>query len=88
MTDLKERYQRLVGDLRQARDELGLRIHLGTAEAKEEWGKLEQQWEKLAHRGRQMAGAAGESAKGVGSAVELAAEELKKGYERIRQLLK
>ena len=36
--------------LRQERDELRVKIHLGTMEAKEEWEELEGKWQHLESR--------------------------------------
>ena len=33
--------------LKQQRDELRVRLHLGKADAKDEWARLETQWEAL-----------------------------------------
>jgi hypothetical protein len=38
-----------VSSLLSLRDELALQAHLGQAEAKEEWSKLESRWEKVKH---------------------------------------
>ena len=46
----KEGLASLVGKLKQERDELRLKIHLGTMEAKEEWSGLERKWETLETR--------------------------------------
>ncbi len=88
MSDKKEPFDELFESLKQIRDELKIQIHLGKAEAREEWEKLENKLEELKEQGKPFADAAQETARGVGSAMELAAEELKTGYERIRKLLK
>ena len=67
--------------------ELALKIHLGSKDAKDEWDKLEKKWDELVAQGKPVADAVGETARNVGSAAELAAEEIKKGYERIKKLL-
>jgi hypothetical protein len=63
-------------------------MHLGKKEAAAEWEKLEAKWhEIMARQMPPMNEGVDESTVGVGLALELAAEELKKGYERIRKLL-
>ena len=87
MSEHKERFEEMVSSLKQMRDELKVQIHLGKAEAKDEWEKLEEKWEELKARGEPVADAVGESAKDVGSALEVVGGELKAGYERIKKLL-
>ena len=81
-------WDELVAKLKQERDELALKVHLGSKDAAAEWEKLETRWRELAAtKMPPMKEAARETAAGVGAALEDAAEELKKGYERIRKLL-
>ena len=87
MSEHKERYEEMVSSLKQMRDELKVQIHLGKVEAKDEWEKLEEKWQELQARGKPVAEAVEESAKDVGSALELVGAELKAGYERIKKLL-
>ena len=87
MSDREERLEEMVSSLKQIRDELKVQIHLGKAEAKDEWEKLEEKWQELKAHGETVSEAVEESAKGVGSALELAGGELKAGYERIKKLL-
>jgi hypothetical protein len=87
MSDRKERLEEMVSSLKQIRDELKVQIHLGKAEAKDEWEKLEEKWQELKAHKETVAEAVEESAKDVGSALELVGGELKAGYERIKKLL-
>lgn len=74
--------------LKRERDELALKVHLGKKEAIAEWEELEAKWNRLvAVKGPPVKEAATEAARGVGSALEQAAAELKKGYEKIRKAL-
>jgi hypothetical protein len=84
----KQSWDDLVAKLSKERDELALKMHLGKKEAQAEWEKLETQWNRLkAVKGPPMREAAAETARGIGSALDQAADELKKGYEKIRKLL-
>jgi len=86
--EVKHRWDDVLAKLKQERDELALKMHLGKKEAAAEWERLEAKWHEV--KARTMApvkDADDESTVGVGLALELAAEELKKGYERIRNLL-
>ena len=87
MSGKKERFEEMVSSLKKMRDELKVQIHLGKAEAKDEWEKLEEKWQELKAQGKTVAEAMDESAKDVASAVELVGGELKAGYERIKKLL-
>ena len=53
-----------------------------------EWEHLETKWNHLKTvKGPPIKEAAAETARGVGSALEQAAAELRKGYEKIRKIL-
>jgi hypothetical protein len=84
----KHPWDDVLAKLKQERDELALKMHLGKKEAAAEWEKLEAKWHEI--KSRRMALTqqdVDESSVGVGLALELAVEELKKGYERIRKYL-
>jgi transposase len=83
----KKKIEELLETLKRQRDELALKIHLGKAEARDEWEKLEKKLAELKAQATPVGSALGETAKGVGTALELAGEEIKKGYDRIRKLL-
>jgi hypothetical protein len=78
----------VLAKLKQERDELALKMHLGKKEVAAEWEKLEARWNEIrATKVPPIRDAAKETAQGLGSALDLAAEELKKGYAKIRKLL-
>jgi hypothetical protein len=78
----------IMATLKRERDELALKVHLGKQDAIAEWEKLEAKWNHLRTvKGPPVKEAAAETARGVGSALEQAAAELKKGYEKIRKIL-
>lgn len=86
--DVKDRWEEMLARLKQERDELALKIHLGKKDAAAEWEQLEAKWKELqAKKLPPLKDAAKDAAEGVGAALDLAAEELKKGYEKIRKLL-
>ncbi len=87
MSDTRQRIDELIETLKRQRDELALKIHLGKAEARAEWEKIEKKLDELKRQAKPVAGVVGDTAKNVGSALEAAGEEIKKGYERIRKLL-
>ena len=80
----KERLAEVVAKLKQERDELRLKAHLGTMEAKEEWRELEGKWQTLESRLAEAKGEAAEKAREAKANVGLIAEELEAAYRRIR----
>lgn len=73
--------------IRRHRDEAKLKLHLAGEDAKQEWAELEQRRDELVARLRQSGDVARDSASDVEAAAELLADELKRGYERIRRTL-
>jgi hypothetical protein len=86
--EMRHRWDDVLAKLKQERDELALKIHLGKKEAADEWETLEAKWHEVTARKMPPAqDAIDETTVGVGLALELAAEELREGYEKIRKLL-
>ena len=73
----------LVADLKQKRDELRLKIHLASKEAQDEWDELEEKMEKFSSRAE-----LDKTGEGIGDALGKVGEELKLGYQRIRNAIK
>ena len=69
-------------DLKRARDEINLKLHLASLEVKDEWGDLEGKWQSFSERAE-----VHRSADGVGAALGSLGEELKQAYQRIRKAL-
>jgi hypothetical protein len=84
MADAKEQMAKAVEHLKQQRDELQLKLHLAKADAKDEWASLENQWEEIKPKLEAAREEAGKTAESVGTALGLAVDELKKGYERLK----
>lgn len=86
----KERINELVEELKQHRDELKVKMHLAKADAKDEWEKLEKRMEaleaKLEAKKESFGDVVEDASDNVEAALELAAEELKKGYQQIRKM--
>ena len=87
MSDDKSMIDDLVRELKKQRDELSLQMHLGSAELKEQWGKLDERYQKLSDDYKPLRDAVGESTDNVFAALRLAAEELANGFDRIRKEL-
>jgi hypothetical protein len=80
----KERLADLVAKVKQERDELRLKVHLGSMEAKEEWKDLEGKWQKLDSRMSETKQEAADKAREARANVALIADELGAAYRRIR----
>jgi hypothetical protein len=80
----------LVQDLKQKRDELRVKMNLASKEIRDEWEELEEKMEEFSEKARQMAGDAGlrETGAGVGKALGQLGQEIRLGYERIRDAVK
>jgi len=83
----KKALEQLIASLKRQRDELAVKVHLGKAEAKQEWEKVEEKIRELTVQYKPILEAVEETGEGVLSAVELAAQEVKKGLDRVRKLL-
>lgn len=73
----------LFAELKQKRDELRVQMHLASKELKDEWDEFEGKWDDFSQKAN--LGATGE---GLGEAMEKLGQELKLGYQRIRDALK
>lgn len=87
MADVKEQMTKALEQLKQLRDELQVKLHLAKADAKDEWSRLENQWQEVKPKLEATREEAGRTAESVGAALGLAIDELKKGYERLRNRL-
>ncbi len=74
--------QKLADDLKRMRDEIKLKIHLGSMEAQKEWADLEGRWKTFREKA-ELNRTAGE----VGATVKQLGSDLKAAYLRIRKAL-
>jgi hypothetical protein len=72
----------LVEELKQTRDEIKLKIHLGSRDIQDEWSELEQRWRSFESRAE-----LDKSARDVGDAVKILASELKDAFAKVRKAL-
>jgi SMC interacting uncharacterized protein involved in chromosome segregation len=87
MSGEKTRIDETLAALKRERDELALKVHLAKADARDEWKSLETKLDALDALTRPMAKVVGDTASEVGTSLELAADEIKKGFERLRKML-
>lgn len=87
MSQEKSHLAELISSLKRQRDELALKIHLGKADAKEEWEKVTRKLDELTHNYEPLKGAVGETAENLLAGLKLMTEEVQKGFNRIRKSL-
>lgn len=88
MTEDKKSYMaNLIRELKQQRDELRLKMHLGGEELKDEWDKLEDKLAQLNHRFEPVKDAVEDTAEDVWESLKLVGGEIKEGFHRIRKSL-
>lgn len=87
MSDRKSLLGDILSGLKQQRDELALRAHLGKAEAKDQWDQVRQQLNQLTTEYEPLKNVAEETTEGVLSGLELTAAEVKRGLDRVAALL-
>lgn len=88
MSDTKHKIEETINALQQQRDELGLQIHLGAAEAKEEFDEAMQKLDNMSNDFEPVKEAAEESAENVLASLQLVGDELKLSFDRIKKSLK
>ena len=87
MVRTKDALLELVSSLKQQRDELRLKIHLGRKEVQDELEQHSKKLDDLMHKVEPVADAAEESASQVVSALGQVATEVLDGFRRVRDSL-
>jgi CBS domain-containing protein len=83
----RDRFDEELEELRRVRDELRVQVHLGKAEARDLWAKLEHRFADAEAQLRSKARRAEEPLQDVGEAARLLLDEIRNGYRRLRELL-
>jgi len=86
-SELRARIESEIESLKTTRDELRVKIHLGAADARDAWESAEKSWSQLEGRAKVLTEATHESLEEVGAAIDVLAEEIRKGYQHVRKLL-
>lgn len=86
MSELRTILSDELDELRAARDELRVRLHLGRADVRDQWKKLEKALQHAEAKARVMKGATAETAEEIGAAARLLVDEVREGYEHLRRL--
>lgn len=83
----RDRMEELINGLKQQRDELALKIHLGKKEAQDEWKLLTAKFDDLMNDYQPVKDAMKESAGNLGESLKLVASEIEEGFQKIRKSL-
>jgi len=86
-SEIENKLQQALAQLRQERDELRVRAHLLKAEVKDEWDEVERKWEQIEFKLGKAGAGARESAGEIGAAATQLGEEIANAYRRIRKAL-
>jgi NTP pyrophosphatase (non-canonical NTP hydrolase) len=87
MSTMRDKLRDTLEKLERERDELRVRLHLGKAEAKEEWDKLDGRIAELRSRLDRAGGEAGDVMEDVAAAAKLLGDEIRLGFDRVRRML-
>jgi len=85
---MKEDFEKLVAKLKAERDELKLKMHLGSMEAKTEFEEAEKKWRKVKMKASEISDDAVETSEEYIDKAKVVGEELKEAYSRISKRLK
>ena len=84
---IKEEFENLLESIKVERDEINLKLHLASMEAKEEFEEAEKQWVLLKAKAADIADDTKESSEKFIAKAKIVSEELKEAYHRITQRL-
>ena len=87
MSDKPTAIAELISTLKQQRDELRVKIHLGSQEVRDQWDKLDDRFVRLKADYEPLTDAVGETAEDVWESMKLVGEEISDGFNRIRKSL-
>ena len=83
MEDLKKQIRETLERLKQERDELRVKMSLAKMEAGDEWEEIEGKLAKLEAKSREIGSATAQSAREIGAAAKLLAEEVRDGFKNV-----
>ena len=83
----KSDFAKMAEILRKERDELGVKVHLAGMEVRDEWQELEEKWEQFSSNSKNFYKEVEPALSNIQAALSLLGEELKAGYQKIRDTL-
>lgn len=87
MSKTKGPIDSILDELGTQRDEIELQIGLAKGEVKKQWSVLEGRFEELKIKADNAGDIASDTAENVSEALEMAAEELRSGFEKLKKLI-
>jgi hypothetical protein len=84
---VKEDFENLLDKLQVERDEINLKLHLASMEAKQEFEEAEKQWHRLKIKAAEIADDSVETSEDFIDKAKIVGEELKDAYYRIGKRL-
>ena len=81
--EIREEFDKLLEKLKTDRDELNLKIHLASMDAKEEFEEAEKKWVQVKVKASEIADDAMETSEEYIAKAKIVGEELKETYNRI-----
>lgn len=84
---LKNEFESLLDNLNSAREELQLKLHLASMEAKDEFEESEKQWQQIKSKAADIADESKETTDEFIAKAKIVGEELKEAYQRIAKRL-
>jgi hypothetical protein len=84
---LKEDFENLLESLKTERDEIKLKLHLGSMEARDEFENVEKNWNAFTQKAGDIADDTVETSEEFIEKTKIVGEELKATYDRIRARL-
>ena len=84
MSEQRSMLDDLISTLKQERDELKLKMHLASLDAKDEYDRLSEKCDQLADEAEPLREAVEDTAENVFTALGMVADELKIGFQRVR----
>ena len=87
MSDTRKKLDDLVSTVKKEKDELQLQIHLASMDAKDEYERLSGKYDQLAEEYQPVTKAVEKTADNLISALGMVADELKFGFQRVRQAI-
>jgi hypothetical protein len=87
MKSLQDEIDSIIDSLKQQRDELRLQLQLGRNEVRSEWEEAERKLDKIIGKADAVRREMEVASEDVLAAIKLSAEEIKRGYNRIRKVL-
>ena len=84
---IKTEFDNLLEKLKSERDELKLKLHLASLEAKEEFEEADKHWDTLKNKAAEIADESKETSEEYIAKAKIVGEELKDAYSRISKRL-